>query len=262
MQMHADSTSAAPSPSPSPPPAAAPSSSHSLALARAVQFVSAYYKVLAQHTDELYTFYDDDSCCVRIAEEQHGAIVDHEQHTGQLAIHNLHLALGYGSCKVKVESLDAMESVNDSLIVLVTGIIVLQTQKPKSFVQHFLLVQAAAEGAGDEPTRYYIRNDIQRYLEPIHTPPPANAASAAAAVHSNSNSTGNTLHPPKSPQVKIEPTTPHAAAAPDDAAVVLPAPVSPALQSKATPRKSGPPGFEAKEKEEVNGVADGECGGG
>ena len=188
--MYGDSSSAGPSPSPSPPPAAAPSSSHSVALARAVQFVSAYYKVLASHTDELYTFYDDDSCCVRIGEEQHRAIVDHEQHTGQLAIHELHQALHYAGCKVKVESLDAMESADNSLIVLVTGVIALQGQKPKSFVQQFLLALAPSEGGGDEPTRYYIRNDIQRYLEPIHTPPHAApvAPATAAAGHNSTNS--------------------------------------------------------------------------
>ena len=40
--------------------------------------------MLANQTDELYTFYDDDSVAVRIQEEEQGTIVDHEQHVGQL----------------------------------------------------------------------------------------------------------------------------------------------------------------------------------
>jgi hypothetical protein len=82
----AEAVGASPSPSPSPPPASF-SSTHSQALSRGVHFVSSYYKVLANQTDELYTFYDDDSVAVRIQEEEQGTIVDHEQHVGQLVRH-------------------------------------------------------------------------------------------------------------------------------------------------------------------------------
>ena len=194
------------------------------------------------------------------------------------------MGLGYGRCRVKLESLDCMESLQDSLIVLVTGLIVLAQQKPKSFIQHFLLVQAASEQP-DEPTRYYIRNDIQRYLDHIPTQHSAtnhNAAAAHAPVPAPAPVTAaDTLLPPasparvgkagpaaepkqRSPALTAQPAAPQAAPAPDDigepiagaaAAASLSGfgstPASPAAAAnKATPRRAErkpggpPPGLE------------------
>lgn len=76
---------------------------------------------------------------MRLDEEETNPTV----YTGQVEIHNKVLSAGYNNCKVKVEHLDAMDSANGSVMVVVNGIIVLANSVPRSFNQSFLLVPAA-----------------------------------------------------------------------------------------------------------------------
>lgn len=185
----------------------------------ASEFIRAYYNALSNEPSSLYAFYEEDSKFSRYDES---SIQDTAAAQGQLAIHESVQSIPYAGCKVRIETTDSHDSAFGSVIVIVTGIIVLNGQAPRTFVQTFLL-QPVVSGS----PHFYVRNDIMRYTAKI-TP----AAAAAPTATATATSTPANHLP-----------VPEAAVARPASPVVTPAsaPSSPkkqALQAPASPQRA------------------------
>ncbi|KAH9605585.1 hypothetical protein KSS87_000412 [Heliosperma pusillum] len=113
-------------------------------------FARHYYLILEQSPSMVYQFYQDTSKMVR-AED--GSIMGSAATMDAI---NEKIKF-YGSLKADIKCVDAQESYNGGVIVLVTGSMVNKDDSRRGFTQTFFL---APQDKG-----YYVLNDILRYVE-------------------------------------------------------------------------------------------------
>ena len=182
-------------------------------LAVATSFTRSYYGDMSSEPESLYRFYDDDSAVIRIdADVNKQQLSDDPVYVGQQDIHDLIVAFAYNDCRVRIDSVDAVDTVHQCILIVVTGQVTFHPQtnqrKPQTFTQTFLLHPMTHNAdAQDETPRLYIRNDIMRYATGRAQHNDAPLPSAHAAVPS-------TLSAQKSDHLSVQSTTPSPALSP------------------------------------------------
>eukprot|EP01018_Ginkgo_biloba_P030693 Gb_32671 [translate_table: standard] len=115
-------------------------------------FVTQYYHVLQNQPEYAHQFYTDLSTMSRTDRDKQ------ETATGMMEIHNRVMSQNYTSGPLEVKSVDAQESLNGGLLVMVTGCVQRNNMEGKrNFVQTFFL---APQEKG-----FYVLNDIFRFFE-------------------------------------------------------------------------------------------------
>lgn len=114
-------------------------------------FVERYYNMLYANPDIIHKFYEDSSTVTR------PNLTDGEMSSAStmLGIKDKILSLDYHSCKAEIASIDAQESCNKAIIVLVTGFLIGEGEMKRSFTQTFFLATHA--------TGYFVLNDIFKF---------------------------------------------------------------------------------------------------
>eukprot|EP00249_Psilotum_nudum_P013986 c24608_g2_i1 orf=198-1664(+) len=115
-------------------------------------FANQYYNVLHNSPEVAYRFYTDAS---RITRADAGPDVVVDTVVTQAEIHKKIMSLDYGGCRTEIKTVDSLDSLNGSVLVMVTGAVSRNTIL-RNFVQTFFL---APQEKG-----YYVLNDIFRYL--------------------------------------------------------------------------------------------------
>ncbi|KAI8523286.1 hypothetical protein RHMOL_Rhmol13G0061500 [Rhododendron molle] len=137
-------------------------------------FVQQYYRIQHQSPALVYRFYQDNSKLGR--PDGDGAM---STTTTMQAINEKILSLNYGEFRAEIKSVDAQESYNGGVHVLVTGYLSGKDNMIQNFTQTFFL---APQEKG-----YFVLNDIFRYMEVIK--------------HANGNqSCGNDIEAPLTPE--------------------------------------------------------------
>ncbi|KAK1351818.1 nuclear transport factor 2-like [Heracleum sosnowskyi] len=116
-------------------------------------FVLQYYHILHQSPALVHRFYNDTSKLGRPEDDGTMSIT-----TTMTAINEKILSLNYGEFRAEIKSVDAQESLNKGVHVLVTGYLTGKDNVVRDFTQSFFL--ATQERGG-----YYVLNDMFRYLE-------------------------------------------------------------------------------------------------
>lgn len=136
------------------------------------EFVKQYYTMMNQAPNYLHRFYSNNSSFVHSSVDQPGD--DQPIIVGQQEIHKKIMSLNYRDCHAKIRQVDSQASVADGVIIQVIGELSNEGGPLCPFVQTFVLV-------AQSPRKYYVHNDIFRYLgsvisektystaEPIHT---------------------------------------------------------------------------------------------
>ncbi|KAF8394030.1 hypothetical protein HHK36_020232 [Tetracentron sinense] len=117
-------------------------------------FVHQYYHILHQSPELVFRFYQDSSKLGR--PEADGAM---SSITTMEAINEKILSLDYSKFGAELKTVDAQESFNGGVIVLVTGELTGKDNVRRTFTQSFFL---APQDKG-----YFVLNDIFRYMEEI-----------------------------------------------------------------------------------------------
>ncbi|KAI4319307.1 hypothetical protein MLD38_032922 [Melastoma candidum] len=115
-------------------------------------FVHQYYLVLHQSPEHVHRFYQDGSKLGRPGENGVMGITSTMQ-----AINEKIMSLDYGEFRAEIISVDAQDSLNGGVIVLVTGYLTGGDNLRRKFTQSFFL---APQDKG-----YFVLNDIFRYLD-------------------------------------------------------------------------------------------------
>ncbi|KAJ0740151.1 putative Ras GTPase-activating protein-binding protein [Helianthus annuus] len=115
-------------------------------------FVQQYYHVLHQSTGLVHRFYQDISKLGRPEEDGSMSMT-----TTMDAINDKILSLNYGDFRAEIRTVDAQESMNGGVSVLVTGYLTGKDDIPQNFTQSFFL---APQDKG-----YFVLNDMFRYVE-------------------------------------------------------------------------------------------------
>lgn len=115
-------------------------------------FVHQYYLILHQSPQLVHRFYQDISKLGR--PEENGAM---SITTTMQAINDKILALHYGEFSAEITTVDAQESYNGGVIVLVTGYLTGKDSVRRKFSQSFFL---APQDKG-----YFVLNDVFRYVD-------------------------------------------------------------------------------------------------
>ena len=160
-------------------------------------FVSQYYPVLHHNPKYLYRFYTNASVMTHADENSNGngsssgeeaMLPGHvETVVGQADIHHKVMKLGLEGATAEIKSVDSQYSLQDGVIVQVTGFLTNKNLVKKGFVQTFFL---AVQEKG-----YYVRNDVFRYInlsentgDDAGSMPDSNSS-----TNSSSSSNNNTL---------------------------------------------------------------------
>jgi len=114
-------------------------------------FVEQYYTTLSKSPEKLHLFYSKRSQFVSGVEAEVANVS-----VGRQAIQQRIKELDFQDCKVRVSNVDSQASF-DSIVIQVIGEISSKTGEPKKFVQTFVLAQ--------QPTGYFVLNDILRYID-------------------------------------------------------------------------------------------------
>lgn len=119
------------------------------------EFVRQYYTLLNKSPSHLHRFYNHDSSFV------HGGLKEQmpEVH-GQLQIHQKIMELAFNDCKAKILLVDAHRTLENGVVVQVSGELSNNGQPMRRFVQTFVLAPQSAK-------KYYVRNDIFRYQDDV-----------------------------------------------------------------------------------------------
>ncbi|XP_058093372.1 nuclear transport factor 2-like isoform X2 [Magnolia sinica] len=120
-------------------------------------FVHQYYHILHQSPELVYRFYQESSKLGR--PEAEGAM---SSITTMQAINEKILSLDYGECRAEIKTVDAQDSFNGGVLVLVTGYLTGKDDVKRNFTQSFFL---APQDKG-----YFVLNDIFRYMEDVAHP--------------------------------------------------------------------------------------------
>ncbi|KAI0023161.1 hypothetical protein F4780DRAFT_730199 [Xylariomycetidae sp. FL0641] len=137
-------------------------------------FVEQYYTTLSKHPEKLHLFYSKRSQFVYGQEAQVANVS-----VGRQAIQERIKELDFQDCKVRVSNVDSQASY-EQIIIQVIGETSNKAGDPKKFVQTFVLAQ--------QPSGYFVLNDILRYIdedvedEPAEAPVPAEPVEEAATV--------------------------------------------------------------------------------
>ncbi|KAJ6312231.1 hypothetical protein OIU77_013884 [Salix suchowensis] len=117
-------------------------------------FAEQYYNTLSKSPELLHNFYNDASFIGRPDSDGSMSPISTLEE-----IKNLILSLDYKNCVVEIQSVDSQESYGNGVMVLVTGIFAGQDCTRQKYTQAFFLVPQ------DDGRRYYVLNDILRYVE-------------------------------------------------------------------------------------------------
>lgn len=143
-------------------------------------FVESYYIVLYSTPDIVHKFYEDSSTITR------PNLTDGEMSSAStmLGIKEKILSLDYHSCKAEIASIDAQESCNKGIIVLVTGFLIGEGELKRTFTQTFFLAKHA--------TGYFVLNDIFKFGnvidEAVATAESSNEVTEAVVTEGNQES--------------------------------------------------------------------------
>lgn len=123
-------------------------------------FVRSYYDYMASKPNELHKFFDRTNSSFTHADggEEVQPVV------GRELIKHLLPGLGFEGATISIDpgSMDCQWSVNQGVIVMVTGVLKLQHMPPRAFVQTFFLAQQPK--ADKKSGAYYVHNVILRLL--------------------------------------------------------------------------------------------------
>ncbi|XP_030934743.1 nuclear transport factor 2 [Quercus lobata] len=170
-------------------------------------FVHQYYLILHQSPELVHRFYQDVSKIGRMEENGTMSIT-----TSMQAINEKILSLHYGELSAQILTVDAQDSFNGGVLVLVTGYLTGKDSLRRKFTQSFFL---APQDKG-----YFVLNDVFRYVDdgsqsfvndvevpltpdPEPTPVEENHVSETAAELSEVVD-GEVYNPPENGQASIE----------------------------------------------------------
>ncbi|KAG9445723.1 hypothetical protein H6P81_011851 [Aristolochia fimbriata] len=117
-------------------------------------FVHQYYHILHHSPDLVYRFYQETSKLGRPEAEGAMSLV-----TTMQAIDEKIRSLDYSESRAEIKTVDAQESLNGGVLVLVTGYLTGKDNVKKNFTQSFFL---APQDKG-----YFVLNDIFQYVEDV-----------------------------------------------------------------------------------------------
>eukprot|EP00250_Pteridium_aquilinum_P006193 c16160_g1_i1 orf=625-2181(-) len=137
-------------------------------------FVNKYYNVLHQSPHVVYRFYTDRSILSRAEAGASGAV---DIVISQAGINQKIMSLDYIDFRAEIKTVDSLESLNGSVLVMVTGSLSSHGRPKRNFVQTFFL---APQEVG-----YFVLNDMFRYLdgEPKPLQPLAPMANGTVEQH-------------------------------------------------------------------------------
>ncbi|GMY33851.1 putative G3BP-like protein [Fagus crenata] len=115
-------------------------------------FVHQYYLILHQSPELVHRFYQDDSKLGRMEGNGTMSIT-----TSMQAINEKILSLHYGELVAEILTVDAQDSFNGGVLVLVTGYLTAKDSLRRKFTQSFFL---APQDKG-----YFVLNDVFRYVD-------------------------------------------------------------------------------------------------
>lgn len=120
------------------------------------EFVRQYYTLLNKAPLHLHRFYNHDSSFV------HGGLKERlpEEVHGQQQIHQKIMELDFHDCKAKILLVDSHRTLENGVVVQVSGELSNNGQPMRRFVQTFVLAPQSAK-------KYYVRNDIFRYQDDV-----------------------------------------------------------------------------------------------
>jgi len=122
------------------------------------EFVRQYYTMLNEAPLHLHRFYSNNSAFVHGGVEKAG--MEQPPVVGQEAIHKKILTLGFNDCHAKIRQVDSQATVEDSVVVQVTGELSNNGEPMRRFMQTFVLVPQT-------PKKFYVHNDIFRYQDEV-----------------------------------------------------------------------------------------------
>lgn len=120
------------------------------------EFVRCYYTLLHENPNKLHRFYLDQSTFV------HGDQTDEavECVSGQRAIHEKIMSLRFEDCRTKIKHVDSQPTLDQGVVVQVSGELSNAGNQPRRFMQTFVLGCQTAR-------KYYLHNDIFRYQDEV-----------------------------------------------------------------------------------------------
>jgi len=120
------------------------------------EFVRCYYTLLHENPNKLHRFYLDQSTFV------HGDQTDEavECVSGQRAIHEKIMSLRFEDCRTKIKHVDSQPTLDQGVVVQVSGELSNAGNLPRRFMQTFVLGCQTAR-------KYYLHNDIFRYQDEV-----------------------------------------------------------------------------------------------
>lgn len=119
------------------------------------EFVRQYYTLLNQAPEHLHRFYSHNSSFV------HGGLESHEAVKGQHQIHQRIQELNFQDCHAKIRQVDAYSTLDEGVVVQVSGELSNNGQPMRRFMQTFVL-------APQSHKKYYVHNDIFRYQDEVY----------------------------------------------------------------------------------------------
>lgn len=122
------------------------------------EFVRQYYTMMNERPDSLHRFFSHTSSYVHGGIEKPGEEQPPVQ--GQAAIHQKIMSLGFKDCHAKIRQVDCQETVNNAVVIQVTGELSNNMGPMRRFMQTFVL-------ARQSPKMFYVHNDIFRYQDEV-----------------------------------------------------------------------------------------------
>ncbi|BFZ18028.1 hypothetical protein BsWGS_21068 [Bradybaena similaris] len=122
------------------------------------EFVRQYYTMLHEAPLHLHRFYSNNSAFVHGGVEVAGC--EQPPVIGQEAIHKKIVSLNFNDCHAKIRQVDSQATVEDSVVVQVTGELSNNGEPMRRFMQTFVLVPQT-------PKKFYVHNDIFRYQDEV-----------------------------------------------------------------------------------------------
>lgn len=141
------------------------------------EFVRQYYTLLNQAPAHLHRFYNQNSSFV------HGGLDTNRESTpaiGQKQIHQKIQQLNFRDCHAKISQVDSQLTLQNGVVVQVSGELSNAGQPMRRFTQTFVLAIQA-------PKKYYVHNDIFRYQDLIF---PDEEETDVGGMESGINETG------------------------------------------------------------------------
>ncbi|PHH76145.1 hypothetical protein CDD80_1777 [Ophiocordyceps camponoti-rufipedis] len=132
-------------------------------------FVEQYYTTLSKSPEKLHLFYGKRSQFVQGLEAEVANVS-----VGRQVIQERIKQLDFQDCKVRVSNVDSQASF-DNIVIQVIGETSNKGAEPKKFVQTFVLAQ--------QPSGYFVLNDILRYIKEEDDDDPAVTAAVEAPVN-------------------------------------------------------------------------------